>query len=90
MFVLLIFLGMMESAVLTVHAHYEQWSFVNGGAEVCSIVNVEFSPNLKLVCLRPVKGRYVSLTIEGIFNKYVHIRNMTIYSKCKYICSFKC
>ena len=76
--------------ILEVHAHNEQWSFVNGGAEVCSILFMTRRPSLySSVCLRPVKGRYVSVTfggdLWGLFNFEV-----TIYSKCKYISSFKC
>jgi len=75
--------------ILEVHAHNEQWSFVNGGAEVCSILfMIQRTWNIHIVCQRPVKGRYVSLIGGGI--AAVHLWQMIIYSKCKYICSFKC
>jgi hypothetical protein len=28
----------LDRQILEVHAHNEQWSFVNGGAEVCAIL----------------------------------------------------
>ena len=75
--------------ILEVHAHNEQWSFVNGGAEVCAILFWTWRPKYsKIVCQRPVKGRYVSLIGGGI--AAVHLWLMIIYSKCKYICSFQC
>ena len=74
---------------LEVHVHNEQWSFVNGGAEVCSIVVCIISYECTIVCQRPVKGRYVSVTVGGSVVPY-WIYRMTIYSKCKYICSFQC
>ena len=74
--------------ITEVHAHFEQGSFVNGGAEVCSIV-LSLSRFAKIVCLRPVKGRYVTVTVEEDWIGF-HIWIMAIYSKCKYICSFKC
>ena len=73
--------------ILEVHAHNEQWSFVNGGAEVCAILILPSRTwSNKFVCQRPVKGRYVSLTSRD----FIYLRKMIIYSKCKYICSFKC
>ena len=76
--------------ILEVHAHNEQWSFVKGGAEVCAIlILTSRSRSSKIVCQRPVKGRYVSLTVGGDLT-FLYLWNMTIYSKCKYICSFKC
>jgi hypothetical protein len=76
--------------ILEVHAHNEQWSFVNGGAEVCAILFLTSRPrDSKIVCQRPVKGRYVSLTVGGDLT-FLSLWKMTIYSKCKYICSFKC
>ena len=78
--------------ILEVHAHYELWSFVNGGAEVCSILVLKsfiLSNSIKIVCLRPVKGRYVTMTV-GEERTDLIILQMGIYSKCKYICSFKC
>ena len=90
MFVLLIFLASKTNTILEVHAHNEQWSFVNGGAEVCSILIVDMFPqDYKIGCLNPVKGRYVSLTIGG-WSTGFYLQKMTIYSKCKYVCSFKC
>jgi hypothetical protein len=77
--------------ILEVHAHYELWSFVNGGAEVCSILFLKSflqSYALKIVCLRPVKGRYVTLTIREVWLDLFYLA-IGIYSKCKYICSFK-
>jgi hypothetical protein len=78
--------------ILEVHAHYELWSFVNGGAEVCSILVLKslFAINfVTIVCLRPVKGRYVTMTAGEEWTDLI-ILQMKIYSKCKYICSFKC
>ena len=76
-----------DTNILEVYAHGEQWSFVNGGAEVCSIILFPLD-YLKIVCLRPVKGRYVTLTIREVWLDLVHLA-IGIYSKCKYICSFK-
>ena len=76
--------------ILEVHAHYELWSFVNGGAEVCAILFFTSGTlGAKIVCQRPVMSRYVSLTVGGD-PAYIFLWKMTIYSKCKYICSFKC
>ena len=76
--------------ILEVHAHNEQWSFVNGGAEVCAILFFTSGTlGAKIVCQRPVMSRYVSLTVAGYRTSF-YIKKMTIYSKCKYICSFKC
>ena len=77
--------------ILEVHVHNEQWSFVNGGAEVCAILFLTSRPwSIVIVCQRPVKGRYVSLTTVGGDRAFLYLRQITIYSKCKYICSFKC
>ena len=76
--------------MLEVHAHNEQWSFVNGGAEVCAILFFTSRPlGAKIVCQRPVMSRYVSLTVGEDWD-FLFLLKMTIYSKCKYICSFKC
>jgi hypothetical protein len=76
--------------ILEVHAHNEQWSFVNGGAEVCAILFFTSGTlGAKIVCQRPVMSRYVSLTVGGD-PADIFLSKMTIYSKCKYICSFKC
>ena len=76
--------------ILEVHAHNEQWSFVNGGAEVCAILFLTSRPrDSKIVCQRPVKGRYVTMTSGGEWTDLT-ILQMGINSKCKYICSFKC
>ena len=78
--------------ILEVHVHYELWSFVNGGAEVCSILVLKpmlALYSLNIVCLRPVKGRYVTMT-SGEEWTDLTILQMGINSKCKYICSFKC
>jgi hypothetical protein len=40
-----------DTDILEVYAHDEQWSFVNGGAEVCSIILFPIH-YLKIVCLR--------------------------------------
>ena len=78
-----------DQYILEVHVHNEQWSFVNGGAEVCAILLLASRPrDSKIVCQRPIKGRYVSLTVRGDI-AVLNIQKLTIYSKCKYICSFK-
>ena len=77
--------------ILEVHAHNEQWSFFNGGAEVCSILLITMRTTFKRsVCLRPVKGRYVSVIVGGDLSDRLFFFKVTIYSKCKYISSFKC
>ena len=79
-----------DKHILEVHAHNEQLSFVNDGAELCSILFITRRPSLhRSVCLRPVKGRYVSVTVEGDLRDLFYFE-VTIYSKCKYISSFKC
>ena len=76
--------------ILEVHVHSEQWSFVNGGAEVCSILFLtKKSWHGVIVCQRHVRGRYVSLTAGGDMT-FFYVRKMTIDSKCKYTCSFQC
>ena len=80
----------LDRQILEVHAHNEQWSFVNGGAEVCALLFLTSRTlGAKIVCQRPVMSRYVSLTVGGD-PAYIWLLEMTIYSKCKYICSFKC
>jgi len=79
-----------DQYIVEVNAHNERWNFVNGGAEVCAILFFTSGPrDNKIVCQRPVKGRYVSLTV-GRDLHVLYLLKMTIYSKCKYICSFKC
>ena len=74
-----------DKTIPEVLAHIEQWSFVNGGAEVCPIssVNLLFRPHyIQIVCLRPVKGRYVTVTVGGDRNDFQDFA-MKLYSKCK-------
>lgn len=73
-----------------VYVHSEQGSFVDGGAELCVIVfNPVKQSGCKTACSRPVKGRYVTLTTIGMLYNLI-VSRITIYSKCKYVCSYKC